>query len=113
MIYCPRTKEMSSTESLAQKIAQILEAERPAADLTTLQASLDAIIERLDKLEAANTNPQFQVPVLKSNHPSLDKFAIAEAIADKIFAGQTIEKACTFEPSKPCDHCSMCSSRGF
>jgi len=31
-----------------------------------------------------------------------------------IFAGVHKEKACTFEPNgKPCDHCAMCSSRGF
>ena len=104
---------MSSTESLAQKIAQILEAERPSADLSSIQASLDAINSRLDKLEAVNSDPQSQIRLPQSNHPSLDKFAIAEAIADQIFASQGAEKACTFEPSKPCDHCSMCSSRGF
>lgn len=104
---------MSSTESLAQKIAQILEAERASADLSSIQASLDAISARLDRLEAANPNPQSQIRIPQSNHPSLDKFAIAEAIADQIFASQGAEKACTFEPSKPCDHCSMCSSRGF
>jgi hypothetical protein len=24
-----------------------------------------------------------------------------------------VEKACQFEPGRPCDHCSMCNSRGF
>ena len=37
----------------------------------------------------------------------------AEAIVDSLFDHHSKEKACTFEPSKPCDHCSMCSSRGF
>lgn len=46
-------------------------------------------------------------------HSSLDKFNIAEAIADSIFGHLNKEKACQFEPDKPCDHCSMCSSRGF
>lgn len=104
---------MNSSESLAQKIVQLLEAERPAADLSSIQASIDAINARLEELEEyqANTNPQISDPDLA--HPSLDKFAIAEAIADQIFAAHGAEKACTFEPSKPCDHCSMCSSRGF
>ena len=104
---------MSNTESLAQKIAQILEAERPSADLSSIQASLDAISARLEKLESARSIPLSAFPVPRSDHPSLDKFAIAEAIADQIFAAKGNEKACTFEPSKPCDHCSMCSSRGF
>lgn len=104
---------MSSTESLAQKIAQILEAERPSVDLSSIQASLDAINARLDRLEAGQTVPNSEFGVPHSSHPSLDKFAIAEAIADQIFASKGNEKACTFERSKPCDHCSMCSSRGF
>ena len=104
---------MTNTESLAQRIAELLEAEGPRADLSSIQASLDAINARLDKLEAAQNSPQSAVRSPPFEHPSLDKFAVAEAIADQIFANQTIEKACTFEPSKPCDHCSMCSSRGF
>ena len=104
---------MSNTESLAQRIAQILEAERPAADLSAIQASLDAINARLEKLEANQNIPQSAARTPQLTHPSLDKFAIAEAIADQIFAAKGNEKACTFEPSKPCDHCSMCSSRGF
>jgi hypothetical protein len=76
-------------------------------NLDSIQASLDAINSRLDRLESASANPQ-------SAHPSLEKFSIAEAIADQIFSGVNKEKACTFEPNgKPCDHCSMCNSRGF
>jgi hypothetical protein len=104
---------MNSTDSLAQKIAQLLDAERPSADLSAIQVSLDAINARLDKLEAHQTVPHSAVRTPQLAHPSLDKFAIAEAIADQIFASKGNEKACTFEPSKPCDHCSMCSSRGF
>jgi hypothetical protein len=105
--------EMSSNESLAQKIAQLLEAERQPSDLSSIQASLDAINARLEKLEASHTAPKSHFPIPQSSHPSLDKFAIAEAIADQIFTAKGAEKACTFEPSKPCDHCSMCNSRGF
>lgn len=104
---------MSNNESLAHKIAQILDAERPSVDLSAIQASLDAINARLDNLESNQTSPQSVVRSPQLAHPSLDKFAIAEAIADQIFASKGNEKACTFEPSKPCDHCSMCSSRGF
>lgn len=102
-----------NNESLAQKIARLLEVERPAVDLSSIQTSLDAIHARLDRLESTKNAPQSEILIPQSNHPSLDKFAVAEAIADRVFAGQTIEKACTFEPNKPCDHCSMCSSRGF
>ncbi|HCA59384.1 MAG TPA: hypothetical protein DEP46_15545 [Blastocatellia bacterium] len=51
---------------------------------------------------------------IRSGHSSLNQFSIAEAIADMIFEGIGENKACQFEPNdRPCDHCSMCSSRGF
>ncbi len=77
----------------------------------SIKNSLDAINSRLDRLEFA-----FEAEILRpeTDHPNLDKFSIAEAIADQIFAGVSKEKACTFEPTpRPCDHCSMCNSRGF
>ncbi|MDQ3586497.1 MAG: hypothetical protein M3407_12065 [Acidobacteriota bacterium] len=47
------------------------------------------------------------------NPPSEERFGINEAVselADYFEQG----KVCTLEPGgKPCDHCSMCSSRGF
>lgn len=47
-------------------------------------------------------------------HPSQARFTLAEAVADAIIDAKTKEKACTFEPNgKPCDHCGMCSARGF
>ena len=73
-------------------------------------ASLNNINARLDALEASHQKP---ISGLKLPHVSLDKFSIAEAIADSIFGSEFKEKACQFEPGKPCDHCSMCNSRGF
>lgn len=80
-------------------------------ELSRILASIEEINERLNKLERTGSNAEFRLPQL--DHPSLDKLNIAEAIADSIFGSQAKEKACTFEPSKPCDHCSMCNSRGF
>lgn len=84
-----------------------------ARELGHVIASLEKMNERLQRLEAkialgeATTRSH-------PGHPSLDKFSIAEAIPDQIFAGAEKEKACSFEPNnRPCDHCSMCSSRGF
>ncbi|MEQ1765640.1 MAG: hypothetical protein ABL984_21105 [Pyrinomonadaceae bacterium] len=103
-----------SNESLAKKIAELLDTDRPADDLSSLQSALDSISTRLEKLEASSQIPHSAFRIPQSHHPSLDKLAIAEAIADQIFAGEGKEKACTFEPNgKPCDHCSMCNSRGF
>lgn len=106
---------MASTETqkLADKIAKILAAESPSGDLAALYASIEKINHRLDKLEQNSATPQAHAAIPQSNHPSLDKLSIAEAIADSIFGSQFKEKACQFETSKPCDHCSMCNSRGF
>lgn len=100
-----------NTSKLAEKIAKLIATESTGTDLASIQRSLDSINERLERLEAA---PQAVVQITRSAHPSQDRFEIAEAIVDSLFDRSNIEKACTFEPNaKPCDHCSMCSSRGF
>jgi hypothetical protein len=79
-------------------------------EMATILAAIEKINHRLDKLEQGAAIPTAVTP----SHPSLDKFIIAEAIVDSLFAQDTKEKACSLEPSgKPCDHCSMCNSRGF
>ena len=78
-------------------------------DVATLFAAIEKINHRLDKLE----NNHATSIEIKPSHPSLDKLNIAEAITDSIFGSEFKEKACQFEPGKPCDHCSMCNSRGF
>ncbi|MEO6656408.1 MAG: hypothetical protein ABIO36_10040 [Pyrinomonadaceae bacterium] len=99
--------------SLAQKIALAIASESKPVGLGDIQKSLDAINKRLDKIEALPVSNLRSQP-LAPNHPSQDHFAIAEAIVDSLFDRNTKEKACAFEPNgKPCDHCSMCNSRGF
>jgi hypothetical protein len=107
------------TKKLADKIAKILESEGQGGDLAALFASVEKINHRLDKLEAGSSreaapeNLRSEISDLRPVHPSLQKFNVAEAIADSIFSHYNKEKACQFEPGKPCDHCSMCNSRGF
>jgi hypothetical protein len=104
----------TSTDTLAKKIARILEAESAAPDMASIQTGMDKINERLDRLESDRAIPHSALQIPHSIHPSQERFAVAEAIADEIFSSLQKEKACTFEPNgKPCDHCSMCSSRGF
>ena len=106
--------ENGKAAELAEKIAKLIASESNAGDLSSIQKSLDQINERLDKLEFASEIPHSALRIPHSTHPSQDRFAIAEAIVDSLFDADAKEKACTFEPSgKPCDHCSMCSSRGF
>lgn len=100
-------------KTLAEKIARILESEPRSVDNTLIQTILDEINARLEKLELALSFSQSSRPYPNLAHPSQDRFAIAEALAEEVFPGPQKERACTFEPTKRCDHCSMCSSRGF
>ena len=109
---------MSDIEAneLAEKIARLLQMETQRVDLYSLQLNLEKINCRLDQIESqiAFQNPKFKIPNPESNHSSQEKFANLEELADEIINNSTTEKACPYEPTgKPCDHCAMCSSRGF
>lgn len=48
------------------------------------------------------------------SHPSEEKFGVEEAVITELVDYFEKEKTCSMEPGgKPCDHCAMCSSRGF
>ena len=48
-----------------------------------------------------------------AEHPSQEHFDIGEAVSEIVDFFER-EKTCNIEPGgKPCDHCGMCSSRGF
>jgi aminopeptidase N len=115
-----------NTQKLAERIALLLqqqenEREQPKDDFSVLQATLEKINQRLDKIEAqfaAQNSNQTQHSALSTQHlmphPSQEKFAVEEAIVPEITGHFEKEKACTFEPNgKPCDHCAMCNTRGF
>jgi hypothetical protein len=56
----------------------------------------------------ANENPH------SVDHPSQQRFGIEEATVAELVEFFENEKKCSMDPSgKPCDHCAMCSSRGF
>ena len=100
------------SKEVAEKVEKIVRSKAAEGDLAQILTELDKINSRLDKLETAISKSE--IPNPQTIHPSQERFEIAEAIADAIFNGVQKEKACTVEPSgKPCDHCSMCSSRGF
>ena len=78
-----------NTQKLADRIALLLlENEKPPDDFSLLRASLEKINERLDKIETQialqNSNPQSRISNPKSFHPSGEKFAVAEALANEI-----------------------------
>ena len=56
----------------------------------------------------ANQNPH------SVDHPSQQRFGVEEATVAELVEFFENEKKCSMDPSgKPCDHCAMCSSRGF
>lgn len=47
-------------------------------------------------------------------HPTEERFGVEEAVVNELVDYFQSEKSCSIDPSgKPCDHCAMCSSRGF
>lgn len=110
----------NNPQTLAEQIANVFlqnESESKESELALLRQSVERMNERLSKIENALSanNPQSPVRRLRIAHPSQEKFEIEDGFApDENGASFEIEKPCPFEPAgKPCDYCSMCSSRGF
>lgn len=107
--------------NLAVKIARLVQAEQPGNDFYSLRESIEKINQRLGKIETTLDNRNSSdvhhssfITHHSKPHPSLEKFAIDEAVAHQSNKFPETEKPCIFEPNgKPCDHCSMCNSRGF
>ena len=101
------------SKEVAEKVEQIVRSRAVESDTAQILVELQKINRRLDTLENIS-HFRSEISDQPLIHPSQERFEIAEAIADAVFNGVHKEKACTFEPNgKPCDHCSMCSSRGF
>lgn len=111
-----------AANNLAVKIARLLQTETRSVDLYSLQKSIEKINERLAQVES-KINNQISGDIVNASsfnlnssnsHPSQEKFARLEDLADAATADFQNEKPCPYEPTgKPCDHCSMCNSRGF
>ena len=82
-----------------------------ASELAAMRASLNEMQNRLIQIESKVAAPRLHSPW---EHPSQDRFAVEEATVSELVDFFQNEKACSLEPGgKPCDHCAMCSSRGF
>jgi hypothetical protein len=92
-----------------------------SAELAALRASLNELQNRLIQIESKvrvePAAPRTHSPWLagvNASHPSLERFGVEEATVSELVDYFQNEKTCTVEPGgKPCDHCAMCSSRGF
>jgi hypothetical protein len=123
----------SAVPSRAQPKAEI------GAELADVRAGLSELQRKIAQLEAklssdsteprpspnaAPRSPQKPVLITHSpwlaginssySHPSQEKFGVEEATVTELVDYFEKEKICNVEPGgKPCDHCAMCSSRGF
>jgi len=77
-----------------------------------MRATLSELQSRLIQIEAeVGSAPRVHSPW---SHPSQERFAVEEATVSELVDFFQNEKQCGMEPGgKPCDHCAMCSSRGF
>jgi|SRR5687767_11884023 len=122
---------MSSDQAreIAERIARRVgatSAPAQAADigleLAAMRATLNELQNRLIQIESKVSSggpaaPRVQSPWLagvNASHPSMERFGVEEATVSELVDFFQNEKACSLEPGgKPCDHCAMCSSRGF
>jgi len=81
------------------------------AELAAIRASLNELQDRLVQIEGKVSAPRVHSPW---SHPSMERFGVEEATVSELVDFFQGEKQCSMEPGgKPCDHCTMCSSRGF
>jgi hypothetical protein len=102
---------------LQRKIAQ-LEA-KVSSDSVNSPANLSSLNIASNDSQNIRTAPLTHSPWLAGvnasiSHPSQEKFGVEEAVVSELVDYFEKEKICSVEPGgKPCDHCAMCSSRGF
>jgi hypothetical protein len=109
---------------LQRKIAQ-LEAKVSSASIEgPANSSFSSTADAVSNIPHPLSNPRHTVPLTHSpwlagvnasiSHPSQEKFGVEEAVVSELVDYFEKEKICSVEPGgKPCDHCAMCSSRGF
>jgi hypothetical protein len=132
------SSEVDQARLIAERIARRVSSQpAPArssvgADITSelaaMRASLGELQNRLVQIESkvrggdstyldSVATPQMHSPWLtgvNASHPSQERFGVEEATVSELVDYFQNEKVCSVEPGgKPCDHCSMCSSRGF
>lgn len=67
-----------------------------------------------ENLGPATRSPWLSGIYVPATHPSQEKFGVEEATVSELVDFFEGTKTCELEPGgKPCDHCAMCSSRGF
>lgn len=109
-----------SLAELQQRLAEI-ESHLPSENAAARERARADSQQQSTMARATNgsTAPVTRSPWLSgmyvpATHPSQEKFGVEEATVAELVDFFEGAKTCELEPGgKPCDHCSMCSSRGF
>ena len=107
-----------SLEELKQRLVQI---ESHVTDNTfqgehAARSNEQASAQHQPQSSAMNgvRSPWLSGMYVPATHPSQERFGVEEAAVSELVDFFEKEKKCEIEPGgKPCDHCAMCSSRGF
>jgi len=119
----PAQSKPGVSSELAAVRAGISELQKQLAQLEA-KVSFDSFDSTPHPATPANAPVRSPVPITHSpwlaginssySHPSQEKFGVEEAVVSELVDYFEKEKICSVEPgAKPCDHCAMCSSRGF
>lgn len=105
-----------SIAGLQQRLAQI-ESHLAPADRTNTNANYQqpsANASASVEAAPATRSPWLSGMYIPATHPSEERFGVEEATVSELVDFFEGAKTCELEPGgKPCDHCAMCSSRGF
>jgi hypothetical protein len=76
--------------------------------------SVQSSADRFSEFTPPTHSPWLSGVYIPATHASQERFGVEEATVSELVEFFENEKKCSMEPGeKPCDHCDMCSSRGF
>jgi hypothetical protein len=100
-------RKIAQLEAKVSSGSDVSETARPSLPMTQLTHDSPRQVPSTHSPWLAGINASY-------SHPSEEKFGVEEAVITELVDYFEKEKTCSMEPGgKPCDHCAMCSSRGF
>lgn len=111
----PPTRTPPSIGADAESKPQVFEPASPIAPQVAQSPWLAPFSASLSRTSGYEQCPDSSTrnPYVVS-HPSQERFGVDDAVVSELVEFFENEKKCSVDPSgKPCDHCAMCSSRGF
>jgi hypothetical protein len=120
-----RTSDAAGGDEIAQLRANLREVQQRLAQIESRVTHGDAHTRQTvgvsNSVAASSHEGGGRVPpqqflsstYVPATHPSQERFGIDDAVTELVDFFEK-EKVCAVEPGgKPCDHCAMCSTRGF